>query len=61
MGRPPIQSIVGAPHAAPTRPNNGDKTDALFLAWSVVWPDPVFHACNIEYELAAIVCPVLAL
>lgn len=35
--------------------------DSAFWGWNDVWLDPAFRAWNIEQELAAIACPVLAI
>jgi pimeloyl-ACP methyl ester carboxylesterase len=40
---------------------HGDKTAAIFAAWADTWLEPSFADWNIEYLLAAISCPVLAL
>jgi pimeloyl-ACP methyl ester carboxylesterase len=37
-----------------------DDPDSAFHGWNDVWLDPEFRAFNIERELAAIRCPVLA-
>jgi pimeloyl-ACP methyl ester carboxylesterase len=34
--------------------------DSAFFGWSTIWLDPVFRDWNIEAELAAIRCPLLA-
>jgi pimeloyl-ACP methyl ester carboxylesterase len=34
--------------------------DAVFRAWADIWLDPRFRGWNIEHEIAAIRCPVLA-
>ena len=34
--------------------------DSAFRGWSDIWLDPAFRAWNIEFELDAITCPVLA-
>jgi len=34
--------------------------DSAFRGWNDVWLDPAFRAWNIEAELEAITCPVLA-
>jgi len=34
--------------------------DSAFFAWNDVWLDPAFRSWNIEAEIAAITCPVLA-
>jgi len=38
-----------------------NDVDSAFLGWNDIWLDPAFAAWNIEAELAAIRCPVLAL
>ncbi|MEO8171117.1 MAG: alpha/beta hydrolase [Oxalobacteraceae bacterium] len=35
--------------------------DSAFWGWNNVWLDPAFRAWNIENDLAAITCPVLAI
>lgn len=40
---------------------HGAKTAQIFHAWSDTWLAPPFARWNIEYLLAAIACPVLAL
>jgi pimeloyl-ACP methyl ester carboxylesterase len=40
---------------------HGDKTAGIFAAWADTWLEPAFAHWNIEYLLAAIACPVLAL
>ena len=37
-----------------------DDVDSTFWGWNHIWLDPRFKAWNIEAELAAITCPVLA-
>jgi pimeloyl-ACP methyl ester carboxylesterase len=37
-----------------------DHVDSAFRGWNDVWLDPAFRAWNIEAELDAISCPVLA-
>jgi pimeloyl-ACP methyl ester carboxylesterase len=37
-----------------------DDVDSAFLGWNDVWLDPAFRAWNIEREVSAIRCPVLA-
>jgi pimeloyl-ACP methyl ester carboxylesterase len=37
-----------------------DDVDATFRAWNDIWLDPAFRSWNIEAELDAIACPVLA-
>lgn len=37
-----------------------DDVDSAFWGWNDVWLDPAFRAWNIEAELAAIRCPLLA-
>ena len=37
------------------------SADSAFWGWNDVWLDPAFRAFNIEDELGAITCPVLAL
>jgi pimeloyl-ACP methyl ester carboxylesterase len=37
-----------------------DDVDSAFRGWNDVWLDPAFRAWNIEAELDAITCPVLA-
>lgn len=39
---------------------HGDKTSALFDAWTKTWTAPFFRDWNIEHFLPAISCPVLA-
>lgn len=41
--------------------HHGDKTDALFHAWTRTWQAPFFRDWNIVSEIAAIRCPVLVL
>ena len=38
-----------------------DNADATFRSWSRIWLHPPFRQWNIEKELAAIRCPVLAI
>lgn len=40
---------------------HGDKTEAVFLAWSDTWLAPTFAAWNIEYALPSVACPTLML
>lgn len=40
---------------------HGDKTEALFRAWSETWLSPWFRSWNIEYLLPAIEAPLLVL
>lgn len=35
--------------------------DSAFWGWNDIWLDPAFRAWNIEQELAAISCPILAI
>jgi len=37
-----------------------DDVDSAFWGWNPIWLDPAFEAWNIEQDLAAIRCPVLA-
>jgi pimeloyl-ACP methyl ester carboxylesterase len=37
-----------------------DDPDSAFRGWNDIWLDPAFRDWNIEAELAAITCPVLA-
>ena len=37
-----------------------DDVDSAFRGWNDMWLDPAFRSWNIEAELAAITCPVLA-
>jgi pimeloyl-ACP methyl ester carboxylesterase len=37
-----------------------DDPDSAFFGWNDIWLDPAFREWNIERELAAIRCPVLA-
>jgi pimeloyl-ACP methyl ester carboxylesterase len=37
-----------------------DDVDSAFCGWNDIWLDPAFVSWNIEAELAAITCPVLA-
>jgi pimeloyl-ACP methyl ester carboxylesterase len=37
-----------------------DDPDSAFWGWNDIWLDPEFRDWSIEYELAAINCPVLA-
>ena len=46
-----LRTRLGRYHADP---------DSAFRGWNDVWLSPAFHAWNIEAELAAIRCPVLA-
>lgn len=39
---------------------HGEKTEAVFRAWSDTWLSPAFRHWNIEYLLPSIACPVLA-
>lgn len=39
---------------------HGDKTSALFDAWTKTWTAPFFRDWNIEHFLSVITCPVLA-
>ena len=38
-----------------------DSADSAFWGWNRIWLDPAFRAWNIESELDAIRCPVLAI
>jgi pimeloyl-ACP methyl ester carboxylesterase len=38
-----------------------DDVDSAFWGWNHIWLDPAFRAWNIEAELGAIECPVLAI
>lgn len=38
-----------------------DDIDSAFWGWNDIWLDPAFRAWNIEQELDAISCPVLAI
>lgn len=40
---------------------HGGKTEQIFHAWSDTWLTPAFSRWNIEYLLASIACPLLAL
>ena len=40
---------------------HGDKTEAMFTAWSRIWLDPAFRSWNIENLLPAITVPLLVL
>lgn len=40
---------------------HGDKTPALFNAWTQTWLSPAFRSWNIEQFLTAITCPVLVI
>lgn len=40
---------------------HGDKTEAIFRAWADTWLAPWYKTWNIEYALASIRCPVLAM
>ena len=37
-----------------------DDPDSAFWGWNRIWLDPAFRAWNIEAEIAAIACPLLA-
>lgn len=37
-----------------------DNPDSAFWGWNRIWLDPAFRSWNIEAELGAIACPVLA-
>jgi pimeloyl-ACP methyl ester carboxylesterase len=41
--------------------HHGDRTDALFAAWTKTWQAPFFRAWDITTEISAIRCPVLVL
>lgn len=41
--------------------HHGDRTDALFLAWTKTWQAPFFRDWNITTEISSITCPVLVL
>ncbi len=41
--------------------HHGDRTDALFRAWTETWQAPFFRAWDITQEIAAITSPVLVL
>ena len=47
-----LRDKLGRYHADP---------DSAFWGWNDVWLDPAFRAWNIETELTAITCPVLAI
>ena len=47
-----LRTRLGAYHA---------DVDSAFWGWNDIWLDPAFRAWNIEDELAAITCPVLAI
>jgi pimeloyl-ACP methyl ester carboxylesterase len=38
---------------------HGDKTEALFIAWTKTWQTPQFQSWNIEHFLPKIICPSL--
>ncbi|MBK9133555.1 MAG: alpha/beta hydrolase [Betaproteobacteria bacterium] len=38
-----------------------DDPDSAFFGWNDIWLDPTFRAWNIEADIAAIRCPVLAM
>ncbi len=38
-----------------------DDVDSAFWGWNDIWLDPAFRAWNIEAELEAIRCPLLAI
>ena len=38
-----------------------DDVDSAFFGWNDIWLDPAFRAWNIEGEIAAIRCPLLAI
>ena len=40
---------------------HGDRTQTLFSAWHDRWLSPDFRSWNIEAEIAAVTCPVLAI
>lgn len=40
---------------------HGAKTEQIFKAWADTWLRPAFSRWNIEYLLASVACPVLAL
>jgi pimeloyl-ACP methyl ester carboxylesterase len=40
---------------------HGARTEQVFGAWADTWLRPGFHHWNIEYLLASVACPVLAL
>ncbi len=40
---------------------HGDKTEQIFNAWAQTWQQPWFHCWNIEYLLASIEVPTLAI
>jgi pimeloyl-ACP methyl ester carboxylesterase len=40
---------------------HGNKTEQIFNAWADTWLRPAFSRWNIEYLLASVACPVLAL
>lgn len=41
--------------------HHGDRTEALFHAWTKTWQAPFFRDWNIVQEISAIRCPVLVL
>lgn len=41
--------------------HHGDRTEALFRAWTVTWQAPFFRAWDITADIAAVCCPVLVL
>lgn len=43
------------------RKHHGDRTDALFLAWTKTWQAPFFRDWDITGDVASIQCPVLVL
>ena len=61
-----VESIEKARHAYATTDLRDrlaryhDDPDSAFLGWNGIWLDPAFRDWNIEAELAAIACPLLA-
>ncbi len=43
------------------RRHHGEKTDAMFRAWSDTWTSGRFRGWTIEAEIGTVVCPILAL
>lgn len=41
--------------------HHGDRTEALFRAWTVTWQAPFFRTWDITADIAAVRCPVLVL
>ena len=49
------------PELKPRLARHHDDVDGVFFGWNDLWLDPAFASWNIDAELAAVRCPVLAL